>query len=128
MSADTSIGPNGGDGLVRPVDFAARSAEGLDRVAVFGGGGLFLLAWLVAYLQEAKDHGIDLQGAPRLIGTSAGSVTATGLAGGKLGRLHRLIGTLEKQPAIIEKLAPAGDPSPSQERARTAFWLMPDAD
>jgi NTE family protein len=116
------------DGLAWPADFDRRSADGMDRVAVFGGGGLFLLAWLVAYLQEADEHGIDLRGAPRLVGTSAGSVMATALAGGKLGRLHRLIGTLEKQPAIIEKLAPAGDPSPSQERARSAFWFMPDAE
>jgi NTE family protein len=116
------------DGLARPTDFEARSAEGLDRVAVFGGGGLFLLAWHVAYLHELNERGIDLRTAPRLVGTSAGSVMATGLAGGKLGRLHRLIGTLEKQPAIIEKLAPAGDPSPSQERARDAFWLMTDVE
>ncbi|WP_421119714.1 patatin-like phospholipase family protein [Aquihabitans daechungensis] len=123
--ADAGVGD---DGLARPMDFDARSAEGLDRVAVFGGGGLFLLAWHVAYVHELNEHGIDLRTAPRLVGTSAGSVMATGLAGGKLGRLHRLIGTLEKQPAIIEKLAPAGDPSPSQERARMAFWLMEDAE
>ncbi len=116
------------DGLGWPRDFAARSAEGLDRVAVFGGGGLFLLAWHVAYLHELHEQGIDLRSAPRLVGTSAGSVMATGLAGGKLTRLHRLIGTLEKQPAIIERLAPAGDPTPSQERARMLFWLMEDTE
>lgn len=141
MSASTSTGASEGtglvgaaaetapvdDGLAWPAGFEARTAEGMDRVAVFGGGGLYLLAWLVAYLQEASEHGIDLRDAPRLVGTSAGSVMATALAGGKLGRLHRLVGTLEKQPAIIEKLAPAGDPSPSQERARSAFWFMRDA-
>ena len=116
------------DGLARPRDFSARSAEGLDRAVVLGGGGLFLLAWHVAYLHELNERGIDLSKAPRLVGTSAGSVMATGLAGGKLGRLHRLIATLEKQPAIIERLAPAGDPTPSQERARMAFWLMEDAE
>lgn len=116
------------DGLARPKDFAARSAEGLDRAVVLGGGGLFLLAWHVAYLHEMNAQGIDLSKAPRLIGTSAGSVMATGLAGGKLGRLHRFISTLEKQPAIIDKLAPAGDPSPSQQRARDLFWFMEDSE
>lgn len=116
------------DGLAWPRDFEARSAAGLDRAVVLGGGGLFLLAWHVAYLHQMNEHGIDLSRAPRLIGTSAGSVMATGLAGGKLGRLHRMVGTLEKQPAIIDRLAPAGDPSPSQARARELFWFMPDSE
>jgi NTE family protein len=116
------------DGLAWPRDFEARSAAGLDRAVELGGGGLFLLAWHVAYLHEMHDHGIDLSRAPRLIGTSAGSVMATGLAGGKLGPLHRMVGTLEKQPAIIDRLAPAGDPSPSQAHARELFWFMPDSE
>ena len=116
------------DGLAWPRDFEARSAAGLDRAVVLGGGGLFLLAWHVAYLYEMNEAGIDLAAAPRLIGTSAGSVMATGLAGGKLSRLHRFVSTLEKQPAIIDKLAPAGDPTPSQARARELFWFMPDAE
>lgn len=120
--------PETDDGLAWPRDFEARSAAGLDRAVVLGGGGLFLLAWHVAYLNEMHEHGIDLSAAPRLIGTSAGSVMAAGLAGGKLGRLHRMVGTLEKQPAIIDKLAPAGDPSPSQARAREQFWFMPDSE
>jgi NTE family protein len=124
--SDMTMGP--ADQLAWPADFDARSAEGMDRVVVFGGGGLFLLAWFVAYLHELRERGVDLSGAPRLVGTSAGSVAATALVGGKLTRLHRLIGALEKQPAIIEKLAPAGDPSPSQARARDAFWLMADAE
>lgn len=114
------------DGLARPRDFAARSADGLDLALVLGGGGLYLLAWHVAYINEMADNGIELSTAPRLIGTSAGSVMATGLAGGKLSRLHRLIATLEKQPGIIDRLAPAGDPTPSQSRARDAFWYMAD--
>ena len=116
------------DGLAQPRDFGAASAAGLDRVVVLGGGGLFLLAWHVAYIHELNERGIDLAKAPRLVGTSAGSVMATGLAGGKLSRLHRLIGMLEKQPAIIERMAPSGDPSPSQTRARDLFWYMPDAE
>lgn len=116
------------DGLAWPKDFESRSAAGLDRVAVFGGGGLFLLAWHVSYLHELSEHGIDLRRTPRLVGTSAGSVMAAGLAGGKLGRMHKLISTLEKQPAIIDKLAPAGDPSPSQTRAREMFWFMADSE
>jgi NTE family protein len=116
------------DGLAWPKDFSARSGAGFDRVAVFGGGGLFLLAWHVSYLAELGEHGIDLRKTPRLVGTSAGSVMAAGLAGGKLGRMHKLISTLEKQPAIIDKLAPAGDPCPSQARAREMFWFMPDAE
>lgn len=120
--------PETDDGLAWPRDFEARSAAGLDRAVILGGGGLFLLAWHVAYLHEMHEHGIDLSAAPRVIGTSAGSVMAVGLTGGKLGRLHRMVGTLEKQPGIIDKLAPAGNPSPSQERAREQFWFMPDTE
>lgn len=116
------------DGLARPRDFGARSAAGLDLAVVLGGGGLYLLAWYVAYLQELKEHhGIDLRKNDRIIGTSAGSVMAAGLTGGKLGRMHLVIGTLEKQPGIIAKLAPAGDPTPAQTRARDLFWFLPDA-
>jgi len=115
------------DGLAWPSDFAARSADGLDLAVVLGGGGLFLLAWYVAYLQELKVHGVDLRKNDRIVGTSAGSVMAAGLTGGKLGRMHRLIDTLEKQPGIIARLAPAGDPTPAQSRARDLFWYMPDA-
>lgn len=120
--------PPADDGLAWPRDFGARTAEGLDLAVVLGGGGLYLLAWYVAYLQELKEHhGIDLRKNDRIVGTSAGSVMAAGLTGGKLGRMHLVIGTLEKQPGIIAKLAPAGDPTPAQARAREMFWYLPDA-
>lgn len=115
------------DGLAWPRDFDARSADGLDRVLVLGGGGLYLLAWHVGYLHELAERGIDLQHSDRLVGTSAGSVMATGLAAGKLGRLHTLVGALDKRPGVIARMAPAGELSASQQRARDLFWFMADA-
>ena len=126
-AAWSAAGTSTPDGLARPVDPDARDAAGLDLAVVLGGGGLFLVAWHVAYLHELKTHGVDLQRPDRLIGTSAGSVMAMGLAGGKLGRLHRAIDLLDERPGIIAKLAPAAQFTPSQDRARALFWFMEDA-
>lgn len=114
------------DGLVWPLDFSACRAAGLDLGLALGGGGLFLVAWDVAYLHELAEHGIDLRRADRLVGTSAGSVMATGLAAGRLGRLHATISLLDRAPTFIGHLAPAGELQPSQTRALELFIGMAD--
>lgn len=116
------------DGLAWPRDFEGRRAAGLELGVALGGGGLFLLAWHVAYLHTLAEDGIDLHRAPRLVGTSAGSVMATGLAAGRLGVLNATISVLDRAPGFIAHLAPAGDLRPSQVRAVDAFWGMAEAD
>ncbi|MCD9624367.1 patatin-like phospholipase family protein [Rhabdothermincola salaria] len=116
------------DGLALPHDFDARYGEGLHTGLSLGGGGLFFVAWQVTYLQEMADRGIDLAGADRVVGTSAGSIVSSVLEAGHLGRLHKELGVLSKLPKLLGALAPAGDLHPSQERARDQFGLAADAE
>jgi NTE family protein len=116
------------DGLAMPRDFGAGYGEGLDFGLSLGGGGLFFVAWQAAYLATLAERGIDLGGAQRVVGTSAGSLVASVLEAGNLGRLRKEIGLLSKVPKLIGMLAPAGDLNPSQERARDLFFLAADAD
>lgn len=102
--------------------------DGTGTAVVLGGGGLFLLAWHVGYLDELRRRGIDLHDADLHVGTSAGSIAATLLAAGRIERVHRLIARLEDHPGLITRLASGGEPSPSQVRARDLFWTMRDAE
>jgi len=116
------------DGLARPRDFDAGYGEGLQYGLSLGGGGLFFVAWQTAYLATLAQHQIDLGGAERVVGTSAGSLVASVLEAGNLKRLRTEVGLLSKAPKLIGMLAPAGNLHPSQERARDLFFLAEDAD
>ena len=74
------------DGLARPISFTARYGARIRRGVCLGGGGLYFVAWQTGYLHAAAQAGIDLAHADRFVGTSAGSVVATALSGGHLGR------------------------------------------
>jgi predicted acylesterase/phospholipase RssA len=89
------------DGLVRPRDFDARYGAGLRLGVSLGGGGLFFIAWQVAYLHELAERGIGLGGADRVVGTSAGSVVASLLEAGHLGRSRRTLSVLGKVPRLL---------------------------
>ncbi|ANZ41938.1 patatin [Lentzea guizhouensis] len=59
------------------------------RALVLGGGGVTGIAWETGLLHGLAEHGVDLTGADLFVGTSAGSVVATQLAGGvPLGDLY----------------------------------------
>jgi len=53
-----------------------------DSVVVFGGGGIFGVAWMTGTVMGLAEHGIDLTRARDFIGTSAGSVVGTQIAHG----------------------------------------------
>lgn len=116
------------DSLARPVDMEARHGDGVQVGLSLGGGGIWFVAWQVAYLFELSRSGIDLAGADRVVGTSAGSVVATVLEAGNLGRLHQELRVLARLPKLVGLLAPASELEPSQERARDLFGRAPDAD
>ncbi len=109
------------DNLAWPIDFQARYGNGLDRTICLGGGGLYFVAWQVAYLNTAVQGGLDVKLAERVVGTSAGSVVATALTGGRIGRLRGQMAALSKFPALLRAMAPAGSLRPSQLRAVTEF-------
>ena len=111
-----------------PRSFDARYGEGLDHGLCLGGGGLFFVAWQVAYLHTLSTYGIRFDSADRIVGTSAGSMVACALAGGKLGRLHGEVKLLARAPKVVAALAPASELRPSQQRALDLFLLATDAD
>lgn len=113
--------------LVRPIDMSARYGDGIGVGLSLGGGGVWFVAWQVAYLFELSRSGIDLAGADRVVGTSAGSVVASVLEAGNLGRMHAEMRVLARVPKVVGALAPAGALAPSQERARDLFGVAPDA-
>ena len=116
------------DGLAWAQDFGARYGDGLGLGVSLGGGGVFFVAWQVAYLSELADRGIELRGADRIVGTSAGSLVAALLEAGSLGRFHRELGLLAKVPQVVGALAPSGDLHPSQTRAVELFRDATDAE
>ena len=116
------------DGFAQPIDMAAGYGDGLRTGVSLGGGGVWFVAWQVAYLHELNERGVDLAGADRVIGTSAGSVVASVLEAGNLSRLHTEMKLMSRVPKIVSALAPAGDLSPSQLRALDMFGSAPDAD
>lgn len=116
------------DGLAWPKAFEARHGDGLGLGVSLGGGGVFFVAWQVAYLHELGEQGVDLAGADRVVGTSAGSLVASVLTAGHLSRFHREVEVLSKAPKLLGALAPAGDLHPSQERALFLFGGAADAE
>lgn len=114
------------DGLHWPRDFAARRGAGHQRGLVLGGGGIYFVAWQIAYLRELKRLGVDLSSASQMVGTSAGSVVAALVAAGKLDRAAVQLQALSKVPALVSALAPAGGLNPSQQRALDVFSAARD--
>lgn len=116
------------DGLAWPRDFDARYGDGLRLGVSLGGGGVFFVAWQVAYLHELAGRGIDLAGADRVVGTSAGAVVAAVLEAGKIRRMHAELNVVARLPKLLGALAPASGLGPSQIRAAELFRQAADAD
>jgi NTE family protein len=115
------------DALAKPVSFDARNGAVVERCLVLGAGGIVFVAWLLGYLRGLAQHGVPIESADRVVGTSAGSVVATVVTAGHLARAHREIGALAKAPGVVAALAPAGDLQPSQQRALELFWTADTA-
>jgi len=118
------------DTLAMPRTFDARYGNGLDRAISFGGGGVFFVAWQLAYLKAIVETRVNLGGARRVVGTSAGSITAVAFTSKRVSRLHDELSLIAKVPALVSALAPSGGLHPSQERAlelfRTATHASPE--
>ncbi len=114
--------------LARPRDFSASYGQDVDRGLCLGGGGLFFVAWQVSYLQTLAALDIRFDNADRVVGTSAGSIVASSLTGGKLKRLHSEVSLLSRFPALVSTLAPASTLSPSQQRALDLFITAADGE
>ena len=111
-----------------PLSFESQYGAGLDRGLVLGGGGLFFIAWQVAYLDTLARAGVTLAGAQRVVGTSAGSLIAAVVTSGGIGRFARTVSLLSRAPALTARLAPAARLAPSQQRAWDLFRQATDAE
>jgi NTE family protein len=65
-----------------PVSLLRMAAVTGERALVLGGGGVTGIAWETGILHGLAEAGVDLTDADLFVGTSAGSVVATQLAGG----------------------------------------------
>ncbi len=86
------------------------------------------MAWQVSYLQTLASRGVQIDAANRVVGTSAGSIVSSAVTAGRLKRLHSFVSVLSKVPAVVSALAPAGELSPSQNRALELFIKASDGD
>ncbi|HEY7916930.1 MAG TPA: patatin-like phospholipase family protein [Acidimicrobiales bacterium] len=114
--------------LARPRTFDAGYGQQVDRGLCLGGGGLFFVAWQVAYLQTLAGLGLRFDRADRVVGTSAGSMVASALTGGRLKLLHSEISLLARVPSLVSALAPASVLKPSQQRALDLFLEATDGE
>lgn len=108
-------------GIALPRSMEALYGRGIDRGLVLGGGGVWFVAWQTGYLRRMEELGLGLGAADRLVGTSAGSVVASILAGEKLSGFARTVDLLTRAPGLLALLASGGPLEPSCQRALDAF-------
>jgi NTE family protein len=116
------------DGLHWPISFESRYGQGLDRTISFGGGGVFFVAWQVGYIKGLAEASIQLNGAERVIGTSAGSIVAALFSAKKISGFYEELHLLSKVPQLVSALAPAASLKPSQLHAVELFTQATTAD
>ncbi len=110
-----------------PRSFAARYGQGLRRAVSLGGGGTYFVAWQVGYLKTLLDHGVDIDRANRVVGTSAGSIVAATLTHHHLDRLYGETALMSRMPGVMDKLFPSEVDKPSQQRALDLYLNATDS-
>lgn len=108
------------DGLAHPIPYSPAPGKGKDRALVLGGGGVYLLAWMVGYIHALKSQGVDLSTSDITVGTSAGSFAGAALMSGRLWRLGTEFDVLAEFPRFFADLVSQQKPNPSQVRAAKA--------
>lgn len=107
--------------IALPRSMEARYGRGIDRGLVLGGGGIWFVAWQTGYLRRLEELGLGLGLADRLVGTSAGSIVASILAGEKLSGFARTVDLLGRAPGLLARMTAGGPLEPSCQRALDAF-------
>lgn len=108
-------------GMALPRSMAALYGRGIDRGLVLGGGGVWFVAWQTGYLRRLEELGLGLGSADRLVGTSAGSLVASILAGERLSGFGRTVDLLTRAPGLLALMTSSGPLEPSCQRALDAF-------
>lgn len=109
------------EALAKPISYDAKYGVGKKRTLVLGGGGVYFVAWQVAYLNGLMKRGVPLDQSEITVGTSAGSLVASILSYGGLKRFGKQVDWIARVPALVGLLAPASNFHPSQERAIELF-------
>ena len=107
--------------IALPRSMDARYGRGIERGLVLGGGGIWFVAWQTGYLRRLEELGLQLGLADRLVGTSAGSIVASILAGEKLAGFGRTVDLLTRAPGLLARMTASGPLEPSCERALDSF-------
>ncbi len=101
-----------------------------DRAVVLGGGGLAGVAYLTGVVAALRTHGVRLEEADLILGTSAGSIVGTQIAAGR--SFERLYRTLAARRSPVRsvltglfRLLPS--PDPEAIRAMTETWSARNA-
>ena len=119
LTAATGATPAGwNDGLAHPIPYARPPGLGKERGLVLGGGGAYLVSWMMGYFHALKQNGVDLALADVVVGTSAGAIAGAVLSGGRLWRLTGELDVFGDFPKLFAELVPALQANDSQERAR----------
>jgi NTE family protein len=108
-------------GMSLPRSMDALYGRGIERGLVLGGGGIWFVAWQTGYLRRLEELGLGLGSADRLVGTSAGSIVASILAGEKLAGFGRTVDLLTRAPGLLARMASSGPLEPSCQRALDSF-------
>ncbi len=124
-SGPTPAGWN--DGLAHPIPYTPPPGAGKERGLVLGGGGAYLISWMMGYFHALKQNGVDLATADIVVGTSAGSIAGAVLTGGRLWRLTAELDVFADFPKLFAALVPALQANESQLRARRLAVDAPDA-
>lgn len=104
------------DTLGVPIDFSALRGKDSTHSLVFGGGGLYFIAWHFGLLEGLAERGIDVSRADRVIGTSAGGVAGALLCTGRLRFMSTWLGTLLTLGPVNSALG-SSTMTPSAQRA-----------
>ena len=133
-SAQTATGsrqaqPGGVDRVhpAMPIPATTSLGQGKDRALVLGGGGEYFIAWLLGFAHGLRSVGVAYDLADVIIGTSAGSVVGSTIAGDHLGLLRDDIDFFGLFPKLLADLVQTPASNPSQLRARNVAEAAHDA-
>jgi NTE family protein len=115
------------DNLAVPIPADPSLGKGKDRALVLGGGGEYFAAWMLGFAHGLKVKGVPYDMPDIIIGTSAGSLVGSTIAGGHLERLTDEFDFFGDFPKILAALVPTGTANPSQIRARDLCQIAHDA-
>ena len=106
----------------------AAPAASSQRALVLGGGGSTGNAWLIGVLAGLADAGLDVTGADRVIGTSAGSTAAAQIAGARPTDLYAAVLDAPLPPRPRAAGPPASGGSVPNHLERTGRIISGSAD